>query len=300
MSTAEEASRRFFMPVEGHPSLFSNASIYNHDNQMLTPSSPLLQSCLASLEREQRRSRPTMPALRIDPLSPLPLADAARQVGIVYFIMASRSYSHETINRNVVALQRPQRRSTLPNETNLFLLHIDAKMSAENAAALRSRLDHRRPDVYVMREPRAVLWSGFSMALALLDAMASVLARPLGFEYFINLSDADLTLRTDGEIRAFFARFPGRSVMSIVPPNVDPGRYRMHKAFRKWCWVECDGGTGWVVRSQTPKWVASSPAIFGRKTCCWSRSAPIVYSRQPTSCRSSDLSNVFQVFHGSQ
>ena len=112
-----------------------------------------------------------------------------------------------------------------------------------------------------MREPRAVLWSGFSMALALLDAMASVLARPLGFEYFINLSDADLTLRTDGEIRAFFARFPGRSVMSIVPPNVDPGRYRMHKAFRKWCWVECDGGTGWVVRSQTPKWVAT--VLFG-------------------------------------
>ena len=86
--------------------------------------------------RLERKS--TLPELWIDPLSPLPLADAARggpAVRFVYFIMASRSYAHETINRNVMALQRPGALSDAgTNESNLFVLHADAKLSGGGLA----------------------------------------------------------------------------------------------------------------------------------------------------------------------
>ena len=139
--------------------------------------------------------------------------------------LASRSYAHETINRNVRALQRPGAWDDIgTNESNLFLLHVDAKMSKSDDALLRSRVT-AGPDLYYMRKTRSVMWAGFSMMLALLDAMASVVARKLNFDMLINLSDADLTMRVDGELRAFFARYPGRSIMSIVHRNRDPRRY---------------------------------------------------------------------------
>ena len=57
----------------------------------------------------------------------------------VYFIMASRSYAHETINRNVMALQRPGALSDAgTNESNLFVLHADAKLSGDGLATLRA------------------------------------------------------------------------------------------------------------------------------------------------------------------
>ena len=54
-------------------------------------------------------------------------------------IMASRVYAHATINRNVQALQRPGALEDVGgNESNLFLIHVDAKMKPEAAAQLRS------------------------------------------------------------------------------------------------------------------------------------------------------------------
>lgn len=213
--------------------------VHDYDGNILTDSSPFLKQCRVAMAK--RLTRPeTMPPLNIDPLRPLPLADAAPggpAVKMVYFILASRKYAHETINRNVNALQRPGALMAAgSNDSNLFLLHVDAKMSAEDNEHLRSRVT-RRPDVYFIRRPRPVMWAGWSMVLSLLDAMASLVHRKLGFEYLINLSDADLTLRTDGEIRGFFARFPGRSIMSIVQRNRDPRRYKLHEGFRKNCWV---------------------------------------------------------------
>ena len=204
-------------------------NLTDYNGELLPPDSAQVQLCRSAAARKLTRRDTKYPDLYIDPLSPLPLADAARPrptVRLVYYIMASRGYAYETINRNVRALQHPGALEDVgTNESNLFLLHLDAKMAPEAAARLRAGL-HARPDVYELRERRAVMWSGFSMVLALLDAMASLLARGLGFEMLINLSDADLTLRTDGELRAFFARYPGRSVLSIVQKSRDPRRYR--------------------------------------------------------------------------
>ena len=215
-------------------------NVSDYSRVALNESDPLLGSCRAAVARRLQRV-PSLPPYAIDPLTPLPLADAAEggpAVRFVYFMLASRPYAHETINRNVRALQRPGalERSIGSNESNLFLLHIDAKMSAADEKALRSRLVSR-PDLYVMRRSRHVMWAGFSMVQALLDAMASLVSRRLSFDTLINLSDADLTLRVDGEIRGFFDRHPGRSIMSIVQKNRDPRRYKLHESFRKYCWV---------------------------------------------------------------
>ncbi|KAL1510836.1 hypothetical protein AB1Y20_007119 [Prymnesium parvum] len=256
------------------------------------------RQCAAAVERRVSRRAADVPLL-LDPLSPLPIADAAAPrpaVRLVYFILASRAYAYETINRNVRALQHPDALAGgRTNQSNLFLLHLDAKMPPAAAARLRAGL-HSRPDVYELRQRRAVMWSGFSMVLALLDAMASLLARQLRFDVFINLSDADLTLRTDAEIRGFFARFPGRSILSIVQRSRDPRRYRMHESFRKFCWVECDGGGAFVVWSPSGAKLDAA-AVIGKSKCCWSRSAPILYSQVPLKCANEELP---EVFHGSQ
>ena len=130
--------------------------VHDYDGNILTDSSPFLKQCRVAMAK--RLTRPeTMPPLNIDPLRPLPLADAAPggpAVKMVYFILASRKYAHETINRNVNALQRPGALMAAgSNDSNLFLLHVDAKMSAEDNEHLRSRVT-RRPDVYFIRRPR--------------------------------------------------------------------------------------------------------------------------------------------------
>lgn len=281
-------------------------SLSDHGGGPLSADSPLLGACRAALSRHvgQPATRTWWSdkdgGPRVDPLAPLPLADAARPaaaVRFVFFVMASRPFAHETINRNVRALQRPGALAAGGNDSNLFLLHADAKMAVADLALLRARV-FARPDVYWVRRPRHVMWSGASMVLALLDAMASLVARALRFEVLINLSDADLALRTDGELRAFFGRFPGRSVMSVVPRAYDPRRYKMHEGFRKFCWLECDGGAAWVVGSPTGEPLVGA-RVIGKSKCCWSRSAPILYTRTPLSCPNA-MGALPDVFHGSQ
>jgi hypothetical protein len=213
--------------------------INDHHNEPLPANSTLLPGCRAAVNRRLRRKQ-TLPEWEIDPLTPLPLADAVRPVPtvrLVYFIMASRSYAHETINRNVRVLQRPgvlQERGA--NDSNLFLVHADAKLGEEKLRVLRAAV-LQQPDVYFIRKPRPVMWAGWSMVLCMLDALVSLTARGLRYEYFINLSDADLAMRVDTEIRAFLSRYPGRSVMSIVKRKKDPNRYKMHEKFRRYCFV---------------------------------------------------------------
>lgn len=193
------------------PSSDPYLNITDFDGRLMLPETdPLVEKCRSALRAREERSS-LLPPLRIDPLLPLPLADAALPtpaVRFVFFIMASRSYAHETINRNVHALQRKGALNEPgTNESNLFLIHVDAKMKPEDRATLLANV-RERPDIYYMRNPRHVMWAGFSMVSSLFDAMASLVNRKLVFEMFINLSDADLTLRTDGELRQFSGAIP--------------------------------------------------------------------------------------------
>ena len=99
----------------------------------------LQRSCASALTQRVQRSS-VLPELRVDPLTPLPLADAAGGVvRFVYFILASRPFGHETINRNVQVLQRPGALEDKgSNDTNLFLVHVDAKLGEVRPAPARA------------------------------------------------------------------------------------------------------------------------------------------------------------------
>ena len=95
------------MSSSSHTMSADTVSFLDHTKQPADPE--LASKCRSVLaQRLERRPYKALPELIIDPLQPLPLADAAGGiVHFVYFIMASRPYGWETINRNVIALQRP-------------------------------------------------------------------------------------------------------------------------------------------------------------------------------------------------
>ena len=182
------------------------------------------------------------PPLYSDPLEGVVVApkNGSKEVRVVYFIgVGPRPQAHVVVSRLLWALW---------SAVNLYLLHLDVKAGGE-AVAECMRLDAAHPNVHVMRTRRLVQWGMFSMVTNYLDGIRSVLdaAERFEFDFFINLSDADLSLRTDAEIRDFLGRFPGRSIMSIVQRKKDPRRYKMHEGFRTYCWTECEGGAGFVV-----------------------------------------------------
>ena len=55
------------------------------------------------------------------------------------------------------------------------------------------------------------------MVSALLDAISSFVKR-VDFDFFINLSDAELSLRTNDELSGFLHRFKGRTFMRVNAP----------------------------------------------------------------------------------
>lgn len=59
---------------------------------------------------------------------------------------------------------------------------------------------------------------------------------------------------------------------------------------------ECDHGAGWVVASPHGERL-NAMRVLGKSKCCWSRSAPILYTDAPLRCANEQTP---QVFHGSQ
>ena len=127
-------------------------------------------------------------------------------VRLVYFVLASRPDAVTMVSRLVRALYHP---------SHLFLVHVDLKANTSLHDAFIAFAE-QRPNVHVLRTRRLVQWGGFSMVSALLDAMASI-AHRLDFDFFINLSDAEIALRTNEEVVAFLRRFKGRAFMQIEP-----------------------------------------------------------------------------------
>ena len=139
-------------------------------------------------------------------------------VRLVYFILASRPSAPATVSRLIRALY---------HSSHLFLIHVDLKTNASAHAALAA-LAETRPNVHVLKTRRLVQWGGFSMVSAMLDAIASFIDR-IDFDFFINLSDAELALRTDDELTRFLRAFRGRGFVRIderlplPPPTTHAG-----------------------------------------------------------------------------
>ena len=204
------------------------------------------------------------------------------RISIAYLVMAHREYAHATISRLIRVLWAPE---------HLFLLHFDARTNASSVRFVRERFDGQ-DNVHVM-ESRRVGWGAFSMVEVLIKALKTALASAPAFDFFINLSDADVALRTPAELDAFLRGFRGRSFVALKFPEVDAMRYNAHTHMRSFVWLECDGA-GFIVLNTT------ADGFFGQegKRCCYARSGPIVYSnlsigRPPPPAE-------WEFFHGSQ
>lgn len=159
-------------------------------------------------EMLRREAENAPPPLYSDPLlgvvvSPL---KSNEQVRIVYVLgLGPRHFAHMLISRLLYALYSP---------SNLFLIHADVKAPAESLTECM-RIQEKYPNVHILRTRRLVQWGMFTMVAITLDAIRSVVDSKLPFDYVINLSDVDLSLRTDAEMQRFFARMRGRSLINV-------------------------------------------------------------------------------------
>jgi protein xylosyltransferase len=220
-----------------------------------------------------------------EPLAHVPTSKDERGLSIAYLVMVGRESAHYIVTRLV--------RSTY-SAHNLYLLHLDAKLSVDAARPLRQALSPHGNIRFMARRHR-VGWGAFSMVAVLLDGLATLVASSFPFDYVINLSDADMALRTHGEISTFLRQFSeqGASFVAVKEPSRDAMRYRSHAHMRRLPFVEC-GGLGFAVVN------ASAAELFGtgKGLCCLARSGPIVYARAPL--QAARVPADIEVFHGSQ
>ena len=79
-------------------------------------------------------------------------------------------------------------------------------------------------NVHLMRR-RPVGWGGSSMVMLFLEALGLLLRSAPHVDFFINLSDADVALRTGLEIERFLRDHQGESFVSVKFPALDRMRY---------------------------------------------------------------------------
>lgn len=194
--------------------------------------------------------------------------------------MAHRSFAHLTVPRLLQALWAP---------SHIFLLHLDIRAHPD---VLRWAETEKR--LHMMRR-RAVGWGAPSMIEVLLEAIGIALASSPHMDFFINLSDADISLRTEKELSSFLGRMRGTSFVAAKFPSVDAMRYASHAKMREVTWLECDG-EGFLVINATPA------ALFGAgpAQCCFARSGPILYSTVPLPIGRPPPPDRTTFYHGSQ
>ena len=227
--------------------------------------------CQQHVDDVLRRAAVGEPApLMADALENVRIAptNGSADVRVVYFIgVGPRTHAHLVVQRLLYALYAP---------SHLFLIHLDVK-ATETAVAECFKLELSYANVHVLRTRRLVQWGMFSMVVPMLDAIKAALdffdQRDDTFDYLINLSDADLALRTDAEVRPFLARIRPRSMINVH----DGGGPQLKEAndfINNHTVVEC-GGYGFVAVNRTADTFALT---FG---CCIGRSGPAAFGDLP-------------------
>ena len=227
--------------------------------------------CQQHVDDVLRRAAVGEPApLMADALENVRIAptNGSADVRVVYFIgVGPRTHAHLVVQRLLYALYAP---------SHLFLIHLDVK-ATEAAVAECFKLELSYANVHVLRTRRLVQWGMFSMVVPMLDAIKAALdffdQRDDTFDYLINLSDADLALRTDAEVRPFLARIRPRSMINVH----DGGGPQLKEAndfINNHTVVEC-GGYGFVAVNRTADTFALT---FG---CCIGRSGPAAFGDLP-------------------
>ena len=215
------------------------------------------------------------------------VAEGSGKVSIAYLIMGHRGFAHMTISRLIRVLWHP---------THLFLIHLDKRTKATAVDDMRTRYA-TYPNVHVMADARrrSIGWGAFSMVDLLLHAIATALAANPHLDFFINLSDADVALRTNREVVGFLSGFKGHSFVATKFPQADAMRYHAHMHMRRSSWLECDG-EGFLIVNQT------AGSFFGDegRRCCYARSGPIIYASAQLPVSRPAPPEGWGFYHGSQ
>uniref|UniRef100_A0A7S3EQP7 protein xylosyltransferase n=1 Tax=Haptolina ericina TaxID=156174 RepID=A0A7S3EQP7_9EUKA len=264
-SAGLEALQGVLPDIQQHAATAKLPELLDFSGHPLSETSPALNKrCRAAVQDVlDRATHGDPPPLYSDPLIGVEVAplNSSTDLRIVYAIgLGPRPYAHTVVSRLIYALYSPN---------HLFLLHADVKATQETLAECM-RLDATYANVHLLRTRRLVQWGMFSMVAITLDAIRSVLDAKVQFDFLINLSDADLSLRTDAEVRAFLSKVRGRSLINIH----DGGGEQLAEANRfmnAHTIIEC-GGYGFVVVNHT---FNTFPMTGG---CCIGRSGPAAFA----------------------
>lgn len=145
----------------------------------------------------------------------------------------------------IIAHQQPKQLAQMlyciQHPDNVYLVMPDSKGLTGSEPALQAVV-RRHPNVFIA-PARDMRWASWSLMQARLDGIRELLARPEPWEVLINLSGQDFPLKSQEEIRAFFAANEGRNFLDIVEPEKvwnDPyariQRIRLEPPFMKSGW----------------------------------------------------------------
>lgn len=145
----------------------------------------------------------------------------------------------------IIAHQQPEQLAQMlyciQHPDNVYLVMLDSKGLTGSEPALQAVV-RRHPNVFIA-PARDMRWASWSLMQARLDGIRELLARPEPWEVLINLSGQDFPLKSQEEIRAFFAANEGRNFLDIVEPEKvwnDPyariQRIRLEPPFMKSGW----------------------------------------------------------------
>ena len=145
----------------------------------------------------------------------------------------------------IIAHQLPEQLAQMlyciQHPDNVYLVIPDSKGLTGSEPALQAVV-RRHPNVFIA-PARDMRWASWSLMQARLDGIRELLARPEPWEVLINLSGQDFPLKSQEEIRAFFAANEGRNFLDIVEPEKvwnDPyariQRIRLEPPFMKSGW----------------------------------------------------------------
>lgn len=229
------------------------------------------QAIKKALEEPANGGTPSMLTLYPDPMTGVSVEprNSPDDVRIVYVVLASRPWAASVVSRLVRALYHP---------SHLFLIHADLKANASMHERLQA-FAAARPNVHVLKTRRLVQWAGFTMVLALLDALSSFVDR-LDFDFAVPLADSELALRTNEEMVDFLMPFKGRSFVRVEPHEPggglgpSEGRAVSHELLARRPVIEC-GGFGFVSVNAT----LARPD--SRRPCCFGSSGPLVEATIP-------------------
>ena len=142
----------------------------------------------------------------------------------------------------IIAHQQPEQLAQMlyciQHPDNVYLVMPDSKGLTGSEPALQAVV-RRHPNVFIA-PARDMRWASWSLMQARLDGIRELLARPEPWEVLINLSGQDFPLKSQEEIRAFFAANEGRNFLDIEKVWNDPyariQRIRLEPPFMKSGW----------------------------------------------------------------